>query len=80
MRIFACEYLTGGGLSGRLLSTGLIREGDIMLRSLVRDLADIPGVQVVTARDRRLREHQRDSESDHTCNRYDRAFDRRSRR
>jgi len=58
VRIFACEYLTGGGLSGRLLSTGLIREGDIMLRSLVRDLADISGVQVVTARDRRLRDPQ----------------------
>jgi predicted ATP-grasp superfamily ATP-dependent carboligase len=36
------------------LSTGLIREGDIMLRSLVMDLADVPGVEVVTARDRRL--------------------------
>ena len=54
MRVFACEFVTGGGLAGRPLAASLCREGDIMLRALVRDLADVPGVEVVTTRDRRL--------------------------
>jgi predicted ATP-grasp superfamily ATP-dependent carboligase len=54
LRVFACEYLTGGGLAGQPLPARLVREGDIMLRALAADLAELPGVEVVTTRDRRL--------------------------
>jgi len=54
VRVFACEYLTGGGHAGRPLPDALVRAGDIMLRALVADLAEIPDIQVVTTRDDRL--------------------------
>jgi predicted ATP-grasp superfamily ATP-dependent carboligase len=54
VRVFACEFVTGGGLAGRALPAELCREGDIMLRALVRDLADVRDIEVVTTRDRRL--------------------------
>jgi predicted ATP-grasp superfamily ATP-dependent carboligase len=46
--------VTGGGLAGAPLPTALCRDGDIMLRALVDDLAEVPGVEVVTTRDARL--------------------------
>ncbi|MBX6323314.1 MAG: hypothetical protein IRY94_15930, partial [Rhodospirillaceae bacterium] len=52
MRVFVCEFVTGGGFVD--LPSGLCREGDMMLRALVKDLAALPGVAVVAARDRRL--------------------------
>ncbi|MGF1612113.1 MAG: ATP-grasp domain-containing protein [Kiloniellales bacterium] len=54
MRIFVCEYVTGGGLSGGSLPPGLAVEGDVMLRALVKDLAALPDIDVVTTRDTRL--------------------------
>ena len=45
--------MTGGGLCGVAVNDGLRREGDLMLRALVKDLADVPGVAVVTTRDAR---------------------------
>lgn len=54
MRIFVCEYVTGGGLNGQPLPPGLAAEGDLMLRALVNDLAALPGLSVVTTRDARL--------------------------
>lgn len=56
MRVFAYEFVTGGGLVGQPLPAGLAREADMMLRALLRDLAAVPGVQVVTTRDQRLGE------------------------
>lgn len=41
-------------MCGRPLSDDLRREGDLMLRALVKDLADVPGVEVVATRDARL--------------------------
>jgi predicted ATP-grasp superfamily ATP-dependent carboligase len=54
MRVFAFEFFSGGGLAGRRLPTSLAREGDLMLSTLVRDLAELPGVTVITSRDPRL--------------------------
>lgn len=54
MRVFVCEFVTGGGLSGAPLPDGLRREGDMMLRALVKDLSELPDVEVVITRDDRL--------------------------
>lgn len=54
LRIFAYEYITGGGLIHEALPPSLAREGEMMLRALITDLLDIPGVEVVATRDPRL--------------------------
>ena len=54
MRVFAFEFFSGGGLAGQPLPASLAREGDLMLSTLVAELADLPGVEVVASRDRRL--------------------------
>jgi predicted ATP-grasp superfamily ATP-dependent carboligase len=54
LRIFVCEFVTGGGFSGADLPAGLRREGDMMLRALVKDLSDLPEITVRVARDRRM--------------------------
>lgn len=54
MRVFVCEYVTGGGFAGADLPPGLRREGDMMLHALVKDLTGLPEVDVTVARDRRL--------------------------
>lgn len=54
MRVFVCEFVTGGGFSTTRLPDGLCREGDIMLRALVKDLAELPQLTICAARDRRL--------------------------
>lgn len=56
MRIFVCEFVTGGGLAGQPLPASLSREGDMMLTALVKDLSAVDGVDIVTARDVRLPE------------------------
>jgi predicted ATP-grasp superfamily ATP-dependent carboligase len=62
LRVFVCEFLTGGGLAGRPASAALSREGDIMLRALAADLAEIEGIEVVVARDRRFPDPGLDAE------------------
>ena len=54
MRIFVYEHITGGGLLDQALPASLAQEGDMMLHALLRDLGDIPGIEVVAARDPRL--------------------------
>lgn len=54
MRILVCEYVSGGGLIGRDLPPSLAREGDMMLSALVKDLAALPGIELLTTRDCRL--------------------------
>lgn len=54
MRIFAWEYVTAGGWRECAASRSLIAEGMAMLGALVRDLARIPNVEAVIARDRAL--------------------------
>ena len=55
MRVFVYEHLTGGGLLlGDDDLAPLAPEGDMMIRALLRDLVEIPGVEVVVLRDARL--------------------------
>lgn len=54
MRLFVCEYLTGGGLHRQPLPPHLLRDARAMADALLADLADIAGLQVVTTRDARL--------------------------
>lgn len=54
MKIFVFEYVTGGGLYREPLPASLVREGDLMLRSLLVDLSEVSGIVVTTSRDSRL--------------------------
>jgi len=54
LRLFVCEFITGGGLAGEPIPSGLAAEGEGMLRALLHDLLEIDGVEVVTTRDARL--------------------------
>ena len=53
MHLFVYEHLTGGG-SGSSLPRSLAREGWAMLRALLEDLVQIPGVSVTTIIDDRF--------------------------
>jgi predicted ATP-grasp superfamily ATP-dependent carboligase len=54
MRLLICEYVTGGGFLGMDLPASLTREGDMMLRALVKDVAALSGIDIMLVRDRRL--------------------------
>ena len=55
MRVLVVEFITGGGIPASApLPASLVREGDLMLGSLLRDLAAVPGIEIVTTRDARL--------------------------
>lgn len=55
MRILVCEFVTGGGMPPDApIPASLAREGDLMLRALVHDLLEVPGVEVTVTRDARL--------------------------
>jgi predicted ATP-grasp superfamily ATP-dependent carboligase len=56
LRLLICEYVTGGGFLGRPLPASLAREGDMMLTALVKDVADLGGIEILSVRDGRLRE------------------------
>jgi predicted ATP-grasp superfamily ATP-dependent carboligase len=54
VRVFAFEFFSGGGLAGRPLPPSLAHEGDLMLTTLVGELAELPGIEVIASRDPRL--------------------------
>jgi predicted ATP-grasp superfamily ATP-dependent carboligase len=54
VKIFVYEYFSGGGLAGRYLPPTLAREGDMMVRALLQDLAEAHDVELLTSRDPRL--------------------------
>jgi predicted ATP-grasp superfamily ATP-dependent carboligase len=54
VKIFVCEFVTGGGLYREPMPFSLAREGGLMLQALLEDLMVIPGVEVLTSRDQRL--------------------------
>lgn len=54
LRVFMCEFVTGGGLRGETPPASLAREGAMMRDALARDLGDIPGVEIVATHDDRL--------------------------
>ncbi len=56
MRVLIHEWVTGGGLAGKKLSTSLAAEGGAMRKALIREFALVEGVQVVSTLDERLDE------------------------
>jgi len=54
MRLFICEFITGGGLQGKGLPDCLIREGNMMLEALLNDLLEMGITDIITTRDDRL--------------------------
>ncbi|RXF74625.1 ATP-grasp domain-containing protein [Hansschlegelia zhihuaiae] len=54
MRVFFCEFVTGGGLRGEDLPPSLAREGAMMRDALARDLADLSDVDLITTHDDRV--------------------------
>lgn len=54
LKVFVCEFITGGGLYNAPLPPSLAREGGVMLEALLADLLQLPGVEVLTTRDPRL--------------------------
>ncbi|MFG1463207.1 ATP-grasp domain-containing protein [Xanthobacter sp. DSM 24535] len=61
MRVFVCEFVTSGGLRDKALPDALLPEGTLMRDAMVRDLEEIPGVQVVLCHDDRLTAPRADS-------------------
>jgi len=57
MKIFVFEYISGGGMNDQVLPESLIREGDMMLQALTKDLTAQFGVELYITRDYRLSEH-----------------------
>ena len=54
MRLFICEFITGGGLQDKELPDALVREGNIMLEALLTDLLEMGITDIITTRDDRL--------------------------
>jgi tyramine---L-glutamate ligase len=54
VRIFVFEYVTGGGMVSESVPSPLVYEGDMMLGALIKDLSELPGVELTTLRDARL--------------------------
>lgn len=54
MKIFVCEFVTGGGLYREPLPASLAQEGGLMLEALLSDLAELSGIELLTTRDSRL--------------------------
>ncbi len=54
MRLFICEFITGGGLQDKELPDNLVREGNMMLEALLTDLLDSGFTDIITTRDKRL--------------------------
>ncbi|MFH1554397.1 MAG: ATP-grasp domain-containing protein [Pseudomonadota bacterium] len=61
MRVFVCEFVTSGGLRHKALPDALLPEGTLMRDAMVRDLENIPGVQVLLCHDDRLAPPRADS-------------------
>jgi tyramine---L-glutamate ligase len=56
MRLFICEFITGGGLQDKELPDGLAREGNMMLEAVLTDLLQTGSTDIITTRDDRLDE------------------------
>lgn len=54
MKIFVCEYITGGGLYREALPPSLVREGSLMRDAVLHDLSQLEGVTTLCAYDSRL--------------------------
>lgn len=56
MKLFVCEFITGGGLYREPLPASLAREGLLMRDALLDDLAQLPEVELSLTRDPRVPE------------------------
>jgi len=54
MRLFICEFITGGGLRDKELPEALVREGNMMLEAIISDLLEMGITDIITTRDARL--------------------------
>ncbi|MDF9393681.1 MULTISPECIES: ATP-grasp domain-containing protein [Methylococcus] len=54
MDILVFEFITGGGLRHESLPPELAAEGELMLRALLEDLLEVPGIRPLILRDDRL--------------------------
>ncbi len=57
-RILVFEFITGGGLSEQTLPPSLANEGMLMLNALLRELAELPSIQLTVLQDVRCRQLQ----------------------
>tara|TARA_R110002096_G_scaffold125663_1_gene271584 strand:- start:61767 stop:62744 length:978 start_codon:yes stop_codon:yes gene_type:complete len=64
MRHFLLEFITGGGLAGQALSESLIREGELMIRTLLNELIEAGFSDISLTRDKRFKL------SDHTASQH----------
>lgn len=54
LKLFVCEFITGGGLCAETLPESLVKEGMLMRNALLRDLVKLGGYEIVTMHDSRL--------------------------
>lgn len=54
LKLFVCEFITGGGLSRVPLPASLAKEGSAMRDALLRDLFQIPDITIFITHDARL--------------------------
>ncbi|ADI29924.1 ATP-grasp domain-containing protein [Methylotenera versatilis] len=54
LKLFVCEFITGGGLCAEALPASLVQEGTLMRDALLADLIEVDGYEIVTTHDNRL--------------------------
>ncbi|MDO9281662.1 MAG: ATP-grasp domain-containing protein [Methylotenera sp.] len=54
LKLFVCEFITGGGFCAEALPESLVKEGALMRDALLRDLIDINEYDIITTHDVRL--------------------------
>jgi len=54
LKLFVCEFITGGGLCAEPLPESLVKEGVLMRDALLRDLIELDGYEIVMLHDARL--------------------------
>lgn len=54
LKLFVCEFITGGGLCAEALPASLVKEGMLMRDALLADLIELDGYEIVTTHDARL--------------------------
>lgn len=54
LKVFVCEFITGGGLYREALPATLAHEGRLMRDALLRDLSQVPDVVITSSHDERL--------------------------
>ena len=55
MKHFLFEFITGGGLSGQRLPDSLVREGRIMVKTILRELIACGHAEITITKDQRLK-------------------------